>query len=99
MSKLEESEPGLDFGPCPEGFVPINDGSMTSEIFAQWLNIHAMTCGPRLFYDAQTGEQLSDHEILVRVFNGTTVLDPAVIPLGPSALFLLSALILWRLIR
>lgn len=98
MSKLEPEE-ALAPNPCPENFVPINDGSMTDSMFLPWLNIRSMTCGPRIFYDARSGEPLTDQEILIRVFNGTTPIDPAVVPLGSSGLFLLSALILWRLIR
>jgi hypothetical protein len=90
MSGFEKSAPSGE--PCPPGFTPVNDGSMTAEMFRQWLNIREMTCGPRVFFDAITGRQLTDREILARIFDGSTIPDPAVVPLGDPAIFLVSAL-------
>lgn len=97
MSKLDPDE-ALAPSPCPEGFVPINDGSMSSEMFLQWLAIREIECGPRLFFDAQTGAQLTDQEILVRVFNGSTPLSEVPLPAG-LLLLLTTLVILWRFRR
>lgn len=94
MSGFENSP--AEGNPCPEDFVPINDGSMTSEVFLQWLHIRKIECGPRLFFDARSGEQLTDQEILVRVFNGSTIPE---IPLPGALLLLLSAIFLLRRLR
>ena len=77
--------------PCPEG-VMVNDGSMTAEMFAQFVAVRAMSCGDveferPAFFDRKTGERLTDAEILRRVFNGS---DVSVIPL-PAGVWLLLA--------
>ena len=70
----------------------VNDGSMTAEMFAQYAAVRAMSCGDveferPAFFDRQTGERLTDAEILRRVFNGDRV---SVIPL-PAGVWLLLA--------
>lgn len=96
MSKLDPDEAPAS-NPCPEDFVPMNDGSMEPEFFTAWLAIRKIECGPRLFYDAKTGQQLTDQEILVRVFNGSTIPE---VPLpGGIALLLTAIFVLWRLRR
>jgi hypothetical protein len=94
MSGFENSSP--EGNPCPKDFVPINDGSMSSEVFLQWLHIRKIECGPRLFFDAQTGQQLTDQELLVRVFNGSTIPE---IPLPSTLILLLSAIFILRRLR
>lgn len=95
MSKLSP-EVALPSDPCPVGFVPVNDGSMTAEMFRQWLSIRDMACGPRVFFDRITGYQLTDAEILERVFNGSGV---AVVPIYSSILFLVSSLFLIWMVK
>ena len=94
MSGFEQGE--ASGNPCPKVFVPIDDGSMTNEMFLQWLHIRKIECGPRLFFDARSGEQLTDQEILVRVFNGSTIPE---VPLPGALLLLLTAIFLLRRLR
>lgn len=69
----------------------VNDGSMTSEMFAQYAAVRSMSCPVEFerpaFFDRRTGERLADAEILARVFNGS---GPSVIPL-PAGVWLLLA--------
>jgi hypothetical protein len=69
---------------------------MTAEMFRQWLNIRDMTCGPRVFFDRITGNQLTDAEILERIFNGSTPVS--VVPTPAAMLLLVSSFVfLWLL--
>jgi hypothetical protein len=81
--------------PCPP-MALANDGSMTAQMFRQWVAVRQMSCpAPRAFFDRATGERLTDAEILERVFNGS---GPAVVPLPGSAWLLLAGLgaLAWR---
>lgn len=85
-----------DSEPCPAITIQ-NDGTMTADIFRQWVAVRSMSCGPRTFIDRQTGQTLTDAEILQRIFNGTRIeaqkqTDVPTVPLAGTMMMLLSAL-------
>lgn len=62
---LDDYEPAPD--PCPPGVVT----GVTGEMLAGFMAIREMSCGERpvrAFFDRATGEQLTDDEILRRIF-------------------------------
>lgn len=79
--------------PCPAVTLR-NDGSMTDEMFRQWLAVRGMSCPDhrQVFIDRSTGRPLTDAEVLHRVFNGSGVSDPSVVPLPASAWLLVAGM-------
>jgi len=93
-----------DTATAPDPCVTVErPASMTDAIFAQWQAVRRMSCPDleverRAFFDRATGEQLTDDEILRRVFNGTGIEQPTPVPLPATAALLLAGLAgLWRL--
>jgi hypothetical protein len=83
--------------PCPDTPL-VQPATMTDAMFRQWTAVRSMSCGRRAFFDRATGEQLTDDEILRRVFNGTGIEQPTPVPLPATAALLLAGLAgLWRL--
>lgn len=88
-------EPHMNSDPCP--IVQIDTSSMTGQMLHQFWAIRDMSGCKRVFYDRVTGLPLSDEEITKRIFNGSTPLTP--VPLPPSAILILSGLLILRLIK
>jgi hypothetical protein len=93
-----------DTATAPDPCVTVErPASMTDAMFAQWQAVRRMSCPDleverRAFFDRATGEQLTDDEILRRVFTGDRIEQPTPVPAPASLALLLAGLAgLWRL--